>query len=210
MTKLFIAASLALFAGAALADPVTTFSPTLTQPTIQGGGIINIGQALGPFLQPYVDAAVQALILAGVSWLGVVLKQKFNISIDEGHRDALTTFLQNRASSLIADGAVRMQGLQVKVDSAALAAAVNSINDGAAGAAKHFGITPDMIAAKIIDAIPQVPAGAAIVAQAHDPQNAGAIAAAPASSAAAPASSVKTPGEVSGTDIKDAAAPAKI
>jgi hypothetical protein len=132
-----------------------------------GGGVINIGQALGPVLQPYVDAAVQALIVIGIGWLSWFFKTKLNINIDQGHADALARFAQGRANSLIADGFVKMNGLQVTVDNAALASEVNAAATMIPDAVAHFGITPDQLAAKIKDAIPQVPAGAAIVANAH-------------------------------------------
>lgn len=129
-----------------------------------GGGIINIGQALGPFLQPYVDAAVNALILAFVGWLGMILKNKFNVSIDQGHRDALVTALQNQAGSLIADGFVKIQNGRVTVPSTALAESANEIMAVIPDAAARLGFTPDYVAKRIIDFIPQIPAGAAMIA----------------------------------------------
>jgi hypothetical protein len=137
-------------------------------PTVQkAAGIINVGQAFGTILEPYIDAAVNALILAAMGWFAFFLRTRLNISIDQGQRDALTKFLQNRASSLIADGAVRMDGVTVKVNNERLADAVNAAAASIPDAVAHFGLTPDVLSAKIIDAIPQVPAGAQIVAQAH-------------------------------------------
>lgn len=152
--------------------PMATPNPiapgiTIVAPPATGGGIINIGQAFGTLLQPYIDAAVQVLILAAVSYFGLFIKKKFNVDIDKKSSDELTKFLQNRASSLIADGAVKMSGVTVKVDNQRLADAANAALNSVPDAIKRFGLTPDVIAAKIVDAIPQVAAGAAIVAQAH-------------------------------------------
>ena len=131
------------------------------------GGIINIGQALGPVLQPYVDAIVQALVASMIGWVLWLLKTKLNINIDQGHAEALTRFVQGRANSLIADGFVKMDGAQIQVNSTALASETNLALSMVPDAMAHFGVTPEQLAAKIKDAIPQVPAGAAIMAQAH-------------------------------------------
>jgi hypothetical protein len=139
-------------------------------PPVQGGGLVEIGQAFGPFLQPYVDAIAQTLIVSAIGWVTWLLKTKLNISIDQGHSDALAKFVQGRANSLIADGFVKMNGLTVNVDNAAVANEANLALTMIPDAVAHFGVTPDQLAAKIKDAIPQVPAGAAIVASAHAAQ----------------------------------------
>lgn len=128
----------------------------------QGGGVIQLS-AFG-WLEPYVDTIVQALIAAGLAWLG---KSKYTQWMDETARDALETFLKNSASSLIADGFVQMRGKSVQVSDAAVVREVSAANARIPDALKRFGITPDVLAAKIVDAIPQTPAGAAIVASSH-------------------------------------------
>lgn len=126
------------------------------------GGMIQLS-AFG-WLQPYVDSIVQALLGLGVAWLG---KSKYSQWLDQSGRDALEAFARNAASSLIADGFVQMQGKAIAVPSAALANEVNTAADRIPDAMKRFGITPGGLAQKIVDAIPQTPAGAAIVAGAH-------------------------------------------
>lgn len=134
-----------------------------------GGGVIEIGQAFGDFLQPYVDAVVNALIVALIGWAFAWFRKKTGIEVDKQQRDALTTFLQNQASSLIADGMVKMEGKKVTVDSAALAKAANEIFTRVPDAAKHFGLTPanvgQAVADRIVDAVPQIAAGAHMIAQ---------------------------------------------
>jgi hypothetical protein len=126
------------------------------------GGIIRLA-AFG-WLEPYVDTLVQLLIAAGFSWFA---KTKYGQMMDKESRDALETFLKNRASSLIADGAVAMEGKTVVVSNTALAAEVNQASKVIPGALKRFGLTPQVVGARIVDAIPQIAAGAAIVSQAH-------------------------------------------
>jgi len=152
-------------------------APTYVVPPVEDGGVINIGQALGPFLAPYFNALVNALILGFVSWLGVVLKNKFDISIDEGSRNALVTALQNQAGSLIADGLVKIeQNGKITVPSQNLVESANEIMGVIPDAATRLGFTPDYLVKRIVDTIPQTAAGAAMIA-----------AAAPASAAPKPA-----------------------
>jgi hypothetical protein len=140
-------------------------SPTFVTPQKQGG-VINIGQAFGEVAEPYINAAVNALILAGVSWLGLYLKKRFNVTIDQGHRDALVTALQNQAGSLIADGLVTIEGGKVTVPATAVTAAAAEVLQVIPDAAAHLGLTPDYVARRIVDTIPQTAAGAAMIAQA--------------------------------------------
>ena len=174
MKRLFVALAAALFI---IAVPVRAqFNQTVPVPGVsaigaptlvevhKGGGVINIGQAFGDFLQPYVDAIANALVLALVGYLANELKKKWNIEVDKNQRDALTTFLQNQAGSLIADGMVKVEGAKVNVDSTALASAANQVERHIPDAAKHFGLTPELVAAKIVDTIPQIAAGAHMLA----------------------------------------------
>jgi hypothetical protein len=130
--------------------------------TTQPPGMLRL--AIFGWLEPYAVAIVQGLIGLGFAWFA---KSRYSTLLDESSRDALETFLKNRASSLIADGAVRMQGLSINVNSAALAREVELANKLIPGALKRFGLLPSVIADKIIDAIPQTTTGALIIAKAH-------------------------------------------
>jgi hypothetical protein len=134
-------------------------------PSQGGGGIIQLS-AFG-WLEPYVDSAVQALLAAGFAWFA---KSKYSSMMDETARNALETFLKNSASSLIADGAVKLENKAVKVDNPTLYQAAREAETRIPGALKWFKLTPEVVAAKIVDAIPQVSAGASIIAAAHAPQ----------------------------------------
>lgn len=173
----------------ALAGPACAQFPPSTQAVLDGGpvavgqlqaqkddaGKVSIVQAPNPgggmiqlsifgWLEPYVDSLVQTLIAAGFAWIG---KSKYSQWLDQSSRDALQTFVKNRASSLIADGAVSMENKSVKVDNPLLYKAAAEASTAIPDALKRFGLTPDVVAAKIVDAIPQTEAGAAIVASAH-------------------------------------------
>ena len=150
---------------AAVGTPVGQPVFVIQQPAT--GGVINIGQAFGSVAEPYINALVQALVAAAMGWIFWLLKTKLNINIDAEHRASITQAVQRQASSLIADGAVAMEGKAVKVDNAALAQAVNMAIAAAPDAVARFGLTPERVEARIIDMIPQAPAGAQIVAAAH-------------------------------------------
>lgn len=143
-------------------------APTFVQ-VHKGGGVIDVGQAFSDVLQPYINATVNALILALVGWAFAWFRKKTGIEVDKQQRDALTTFLQNQAGSLIADGMVHVEGKKVNVDNEALARAANEIFTRIPDAAKHFGLTPEnvghAVADRIVDAIPQIAAGAQLIAK---------------------------------------------
>jgi hypothetical protein len=134
-------------------------APAVAAPS---GGVIQL--SVFGWLQPYVDSLVQALLAAGLAWIG---KSKYTQWMDQSARDALGTFTKNAASSLIADGFVHMQGKTVSVPSAAIATEVSTAMDRIPDAMKRFGLTPGALTQKIIDAIPQTTAGAALIVNAH-------------------------------------------
>lgn len=134
---------------------------------------ITFWQLFG-WLQPYVQAIVEGAITLFAMWLA---KRFSNNHTDNALRDALTTFAINRANALIAGGFVKMKesGDGFHIDDAALqnqiATAAQSIPD----AIKWFGLSPDAIKKKIIDAVPQTAAGSVIAASSI--ANAGPVAA---------------------------------
>lgn len=151
--------------GQAMAQPDAAGKVAIVQaPNPESGGLIQL-KAFG-WLEPYADTLVQLLISAGLAWFA---KSRYSSYLDDSSRAALETFLKNRASSLIADGFVKMDGKTVDVHSQALAAEASRAAEMIPDAMKRFGLTPDVVAHKIVDAIPQVAAGAAMVAAAHEP-----------------------------------------
>lgn len=160
-------------------------------PPPASGGLIQLS-AFG-WLAPYVDSALQALIVLGMGILG---KSKYSQWLDQSGRDALETFLKNRAASMVADGGVWMQGKAVHVDNDLLFRAATQASVAIPDALKRFKLTPEVMAAKIVDAIPQTQAGAAIIATAHaesevQPEPVKDRPAPPALAAIAPAASAK-------------------
>lgn len=149
-----------LAAAASVGALVLGVSSAVAQTT---GAVINVGEAFGS-LSPYINSAVSALIMVGLTLLFLLLKQKFNVDIDKSTRDSLEVFLKNQASSLIAQGAVKFGNTGISVQSAPLAAAANMALKFIPDAMQRFGLTPEVIQSKIIAAIPQNPTAAATAA----------------------------------------------
>ena len=141
------------------------------------GSIVDIGAVFGPIIEPYVNSLVGLLLTSLMTWIMIQIKTKLGINIDQAQADTYLRAAKNQASSLIADGFVKIeQNGKVTVNNEALAAAANDLLKSVPDAAAHFTLTnkPDAVAAKIVDMIPQVPAhaaaaqGAATVAAAAD------------------------------------------
>ena len=146
---------------AAAYDTPTTVT---VQPGAPQGSILSLGQAFG-WLEPYVDSGVAALILAVLGKLGLDKNAANGRVTDADHRDTLEQFLINQASSLVADGFVRLNGLKVDVHSPALAAAAGTAFQWIPDAVKNFGLTPETLEAKIVDKIAHLPSVSAAQAQ---------------------------------------------
>ena len=101
------------------------------------GGIINVGQIFGTVIAPYINELANDLVYAGMAYIFWLLKNKLNINIDAEHRATYTQAAQRQASSLIAAGAVDVQGKTITVDSQALAQAVNELAAAAPDALAH-------------------------------------------------------------------------
>ncbi|MDA9511155.1 hypothetical protein XI09_42195 [Bradyrhizobium sp. CCBAU 11386] len=139
---------------AAVAVPVFLIGLTVAAPA----ATIDIGQAFTGGLVDVVNGAVAAGTTALVGWVCITIKNKFNIDIEAKHREALTAFLNRQASSLVAKGAVKVQGLKVEVGSDALAVAANTALHAIPDALKFFGLTPEVLQKRILDLLPQQPA----------------------------------------------------
>ena len=149
-------------------------APTYVLPPQPSGGFIDIGQIFGAVIAPYINELANALVYAAMGWIFWLLKNKLNINIDAEHRAAFTQAAQRQASSLIAAGAVSVEGKTIHVNNEELAESVNELAAVVPDALAHFGITPKtvgdsaskLIADRITDMIPQPAAGAAMIAPA--------------------------------------------
>lgn len=170
------APSSALAGTPAASDGPLAPTVTVVAPTTGGGGLFNIGQAFGPLIEPYVNALVQALLAAALGWLALQLKTRWGIQIDLQHMNTIQVATQNRASSLVADGAVKLApgSTAVDVKPVELTKAANDLIAANPDAAKNFGLTTEKVKAMIVDKMPTVPAVASAQATAmvRNPQGA--------------------------------------
>ena len=158
MMKRFIGAALA----AASLVVLSTAAPAAT---------IDIGQVFNGSFQEIINGTAMTGITVLVGWVAIVAKKKFNIDIEAQYRATLTAFLQRQALSLIADGAVKLNGVKITVQNDALAAAANTALAAIPGALKCFGLTPDRIQHMIVDMLPKQPSVAQAQAVAMDLAN---------------------------------------
>lgn len=187
IVTLCVAVALAIYAylpfGRTRWAPAVAIVILIVSPGFAFAATIDIGQAFSGGLTDAIAGAVSAVIAALVAWVAMVVKSKFNIDIEKAHRDALTAFLQRQASSLVADGAVRLNGLKIEVSNAALAGVANTAIHAIPDAMKFFGLTPEALQKRIVDLLPSQPAVARAQSVALDTMNP-----ATASTPAAPAS----------------------
>lgn len=125
-------------------------APAFAQETAVGvGGIYDV-------VQPYLLAAVSVIVTAIVGWLGELLRRKFNLEIDAAHRDALQTALTNGAGLLLGKIGGALSEKKIDLKSRALAEAVNYVLLAVPDAVRHFGVTPEALAEKIVAKLPQL------------------------------------------------------
>jgi len=135
--------------GLAAAFFVLAATPTFAQTEVAIEGIYNV-------LQPYLLAVVSVIATAIVGWLAELLRRKFNLDIDASHRDALQTAPTNGAGLLLGKIGGAASGRKLDLKSVVLAEAVNYVLQAVPDAIRHFGITPESLAEKILAKLPQL------------------------------------------------------
>lgn len=135
--------------GLAAAFIVFAATPAFAQTEVAIEGIYNV-------LQPYLLAVVSVIATAIVGWLAELLRRKFNLDIDASHRDALQTALTNGAGLLLGKIGGAASGRKLDLKSVVLAEAVNYVLQAVPDAIRHFGITPESLAEKILAKLPQL------------------------------------------------------
>ncbi|MCW5680553.1 MAG: hypothetical protein KF794_03715 [Xanthobacteraceae bacterium] len=135
--------------GLAAAFFVLAATPAFAQTEVAIEGIYNV-------LQPYLLAVVSVIATAIVGWLAELLRRKFNLDIDASHRDALQTAPTNGAGLLLGKIGGAASGRKLDLKSVVLAEAVNYVLQAVPDAIRHFGITPESLAEKILAKLPQL------------------------------------------------------
>jgi len=148
--------STAQFNAAVVGGPVGT-PTTVVLPSPSSGALLDVGQAFSASLAPVINATIQALLALGLGWLVWLARTKLNVSITADQQKTLQQWLTNQASSLIADGAVSVAGGKIVVKPDVLAKHAEEAAKQIPDAIAFFNMSPDLIASKIVDKLPQVP-----------------------------------------------------
>lgn len=158
-------AVVALAVISSLAVVTTAFAQTAPNTTI------GVSETLAGSIRDVTVSVLSAVVAAFLGWVSYWIKSKFGIEIEAKHREALQAFINRQASSLIGEGAVKLQGLKVDVKSEALASAANLAFNAIPTAMAYFGLSASKIADMIVDVIPKQPAVASAQAVALDAKN---------------------------------------
>jgi hypothetical protein len=118
-------------------------------------GAIDVGGIFGVW-KPYVVEIVQIAAFAIVGLLAELARRKFNLSIEESHRNALQTAITNAAGLALNKLGNSLQGKKVEIGSPIIAEAVNYVAKSAPDAMAKFGLSPEDLREKVVAKIPQV------------------------------------------------------
>lgn len=142
-----------------------------TSALAQTHSVVEVGSTTAGQIRDVMVTVVAGVTTAFLGWMSYWIKQKFGIDIEARHREALTAFINRQASSLIAMGAVKLEGVKVDVKSDAVASAARLAMTAIPDAMKFFNLTPGAVGSMIVDLIPKQPAVATAQAVAMDVKN---------------------------------------
>lgn len=131
-------AFVAIFLAAAAAQ--TTTAPTTT---------VSLWDALGPWASS-IAAALAAVIIAFLGWVTETIRQKTGIQIDVLRSETLQAAITNGAGKAVVLLGDRLKTVTIDVRSPVVKEAVDYVLRSAPEAVKHFGLSPDQLAEKII------------------------------------------------------------
>lgn len=109
---------------------------------------IEVGSLFGT-LRPYVVELVGVLAAAIVAWLASIVRSKFNLDIEQRHRDALQTAIKNAAGLVLARIENKASAASITISNPLLAAGAKYALDAVPDAIKFFGLSPEAVAEKV-------------------------------------------------------------
>lgn len=110
---------------------------------------ISWGDLLAPWVQIIVPVIV-AFVMALLTYLTVLLKQRTGISIEQAHMKTLQTALENAAGKVVMILGTKLKDAKFDAKHPAIKQAVEYINQSAADAVKNFALSPEQLAEKVI------------------------------------------------------------
>jgi hypothetical protein len=140
---------LLLWAGALALAVVSFVVPAAAQTTI------DLGAAATTWM-PILTGIVGAVVFVLAGWVLAIGTKKLGISIDDSMRNSLQTAARNAAGLLLNQLGNQLSGKVIDVKNPLVAQAANYVITHAPDAIDHFGLTPDVIAEKVLALLPQV------------------------------------------------------
>lgn len=111
---------------------------------------MDLTSALWALFTSYIVPILGTLIAVGIGWILLILRQKFNLNIDDSLRDSLQTALDNAANLLIQKAGDSIKSkVSLSVSDPLVAAAVNYVLKAAPDALARFGLSPTDIVTKL-------------------------------------------------------------
>lgn len=135
------------------------------------GTTVAIDHTWAESIRDMAVTVVGAATTAFLGWVAYWIKLKFGVDIEAKHREAIANFITRQASGLLAQGAVKLEGVKVDVKSEALANVARVALSAIPDALAFFNLTTNDIARMIVDVIPKQPAVATAQAVALDVKN---------------------------------------
>lgn len=114
-----------------------------------GNTAINWAELLIPWMQLLVPVVV-GFVIALLTYLTVLLRQRTGISIEQAHMQTLQTALENAAGKAIMMLGAKMKNAKLDAKHPAIQSAILYANDAALDAVKAFNLTSEQMAEKII------------------------------------------------------------
>jgi hypothetical protein len=125
---------------------------------------INTAELINPWL-PVINTLVAAIISAAITVAGYFVKQRFNIQLDDSRRDALQTSLTNAAGKIVQQlGSSKIVDKTFVIENPLIRDGIIYVNQSATDAVKHFSLSSDQIAEKIVAKLGIITASAVAVA----------------------------------------------
>jgi hypothetical protein len=132
---------------------------------------VQIGGFWADVIRPYVVDLISALLTVFISAVLLVLKQKLGLDVDAKERDALHSAAMSGALQAVAKLDGPLGDVAINVGNPMVASGVEWAMKAAPDAIKHFGMSPDDVAALVQAKLGQLQMSHGVAPQVALPQN---------------------------------------
>lgn len=121
---------------------LASFAAAAPDTVVTGGPLFQL-------IEPYLVSGIGALITALIAWAAALVQRWVGIKIDQANREALHSAAMTGVNLALSKLGAEANDLSFDTKSAVIAQAVTWVEKSVPGALKHFGMTPDKIAAVV-------------------------------------------------------------